>query len=279
MDIKTIGIIGTGLTGKGLLELLLKYKYKIILKSRNKNNLHEVISKVENRLLRYFDKEKVKELINNVTLTTDMSELSNADLVIESVVEDFSIKKEVFKRLDEICPENCIIASNTSSLLISEIARGLRYPQRIIGIHFFNPITKMRLVEITRGEKTNEDNIHDVVTFIKKIEKEGIIVKDVPGRIVNRLIFSMINEAGNMVDENIASIKDIDNAIKIGANHPMGPFELMDLIGLDTCLEIIMNLENSLDKHKFKPANCLKEIVKKGNLGRKTGKGFYNYNH
>jgi 3-hydroxybutyryl-CoA dehydrogenase len=213
--------------------------------------------------------------MKKINLTTEYKDFEGADLVIECVIEDLDIKREVFKKLEDACNKNAILVSNTSSLSISSISAGLHHPERVAGMHFFNPIHKMELVEIISSKYTSEGVIERLFDISKSIGKIPIRVKDFHGFIVNNLIFSMINEAFIILEMGVAKMEDIDVAMRLGAHLPMGPFELVDLIGLDTSLEIMENLRKN--NPRIRIPSILQEKVKKGELGRKTGTGFYSY--
>ncbi len=273
----TIGVIGTGVTGKGIVEVVAKAGDKVILKSRSEKSLEKAMDIVSRNLSKGIEPEELEITLSKIMATTQYEPLANADLIVESVIEDLDAKRKIFQKLDSICNPDIILASNTSSLLISKIAEDVKHPERVVGMHFFNPIPKMKLVEIIRTEKTSDNVLKKTHEFARRFNKISINAKDAPGFIVNRLLFIMINEACHMLDERVASVKDIDKAMKLGANHPMGPFELADLIGLNLCLEIIENLNISFGGDKFEPSDTLKNLVKEGNYGRKTGRGFYEY--
>ena len=268
----TIGVIGTGLTGKGIVEVAVKTGNRVIFKSRSEKTLEKAIETISKNLSKGMELEEFEFALSRITTTTHYEPLVNADLIIESVVENLQVKKEIFHLLDSLCSPDMILASNTSSLSISDIAEDLEHPERVIGMHFFNPILKMKLVEIIKGEKTSEDSLKKAHEFVAKFNKVSV-----DGFTVNRLLFIMINEACHMLDERVANVEDIDKAMKLGANHPMGPFELSDSIGLDICLEIIENFNTSFGGNTFKPSTTLKTLVKEGRCGRKTGRGFYEY--
>lgn len=272
----TVGVIGSGITGKGLVETIASSGHNVIFKGRSEASLKKAMEIIEKRLSKMHDDDKVEAILGRISMTTRYEPLSEAELVIESVVEDIEVKKSIFRELDTICPPETILASNTSSLLISEISEGVRHPERVVGMHFFNPIPKMQLVEVIRTEKTSPSVVKRVHEFASEFNKTTVSARDTSGFIVNRLLFIMINEACTMLDEGVSSVEDIDKAMRLGANHPMGPFQLADLIGLDLCLEIIENLSN-LGAEKFKPSRTLREYVEKGLYGRKSGKGFYDY--
>lgn len=272
-----IGVIGTGVTGKGIIEVAARTGNKVIFKSRSEKSLEKAMDRVSKNLSKRMEPEELDIALDRIITTTRYESLANADLIIESVIEDLQVKKEIFRKLDSICSPDTILASNTSSLLISKIAEDMKHPERVIGMHFFNPVPKMKLVEVIKGEKTSEDTLKKAHEFATKFNKISVDVNDTPGFIVNRVLFIMINEAGHMIDEGIANIEDIDKAMKMGANYPMGPFGLADMIGLDLCLKIIENLNASFDGNKFEPSITLRNLVKEGNYGRETGRGFYEY--
>jgi 3-hydroxybutyryl-CoA dehydrogenase len=272
----TLGIIGTGITGRGIAEVALRSGIQVIWKSRNDLSIRSALKILSRNLHKSMSEDEAQLLLQNITSTTDYKCLKDADFVIESVIEDISIKRSIFRILDSVCPPVVVLASNTSSLKISSIAAGLKHPERVVGLHFFNPITRMQLVEIVSAEQTSQDVLERCSMLARVINKFSIIVKDTPGFVVNRLLFAMINEACHMLDEGISSIEEIDKAMKLGANYPMGPFELADLIGLDLCLEIIENLSDAFE-NQFRPSHVLRNLVKNGYYGRKVGKGFYEY--
>lgn len=273
----TIGVIGSGVTGKGIIEIALKAGLRVIFKSRRDANIRSALETISRNLSKSLPPEERDRILNNVTPTTSYELFGNADFVIESVIENFQIKKEIFQKLDSICEPDSILASNTSSLSISKLADGLTYPERVVGLHFFNPIPRMQLLELAITQHTSNNVIEKCRDLANILNKVPIEVKDEPGFIVNRLLFIMISEACNLLEAGTGKIEDIDRAMKLGANHSMGPFELADLIGLDLCLEIIENLNHSSDKNKLIAIKILKEYLERGNLGRKTNKGFYNY--
>jgi len=273
----TIGVIGTGVTGKGIVEVAARTGNKVVFKSRSEKSVKKAMGIILKNLSKGMEPDELKIVLGRITTTTRYESFTNADLILESVTEDLQTKKEIFNKLDSICSPDTILASNTSSLSISEITEDIKHPERVVGMHFFIPIPKMKLVEVIKGEKTSDDVLKKAREFATKFNKVSVNVKDTSGFIVNRLLFIMINEACHMLDEGIANVEDIDKAMKIGANHPMGPFELADLIGTDLCLEIIENLNASFDGNKFEPSDILIDFVKEGNSRRKTGRRFYEY--
>lgn len=275
--IKTIGVMGTGVMGKGITILLLKSGFNVILKSRSYNALKVAMTEIDAKLSKAFIPEEKRNIMSRFKPTNNFSDLKDADLIIECIIEDEKEKVRVFQELERACTNDVILSTNTSSLSIDKLAATLSKPDRFIGIHFFNPVEKMQLVEIVRSRHTSEKTLEIALSFIRKIGKIPIIIYDSPGFIVNRSLFIFLNESLKLLEGNIASVEDIDLAIKLGLNHPMGPFELMDLIGLDVCLSIMENLYRRTNDPHFKPSEILRQMVKNGNLGRKTGKGFYSY--
>ena len=222
--------------------------------------------------------EAKEDILSRISGTTDMNLAADCDLVVEAAIENMKIKKEIFAELDKICKPETILASNTSSLSITEVASATGRPEKVIGMHFFNPAPVMKLVEIIRGMATSQETFDAVKELSLEIGKEPVEVAEAPGFVVNRILIPMINEASFILQEGIASVEDIDTAMKFGANHPMGPLALGDLIGLDVCLAIMDVLYNETGDTKYRASSTLRKYVRAGWLGRKTGRGFYNYN-
>lgn len=222
--------------------------------------------------------ETKEDILSRISGTTDMNLAADCDLVVEAAIENMKIKKEIFAELDKICKPETILASNTSSLSITEVASATNRPEKVIGMHFFNPAPVMKLVEIIRGMATSQETFDAVKELSVAIGKEPVEVEEAPGFVVNRILIPMINEASFIFQEGIASVEDIDTAMKYGANHPMGPLALGDLIGLDVCLAIMDVLYNETGDTKYRSSSILRKYVRAGWLGRKSGRGFYNYN-
>lgn len=275
--IEKIGIVGTGIMGVGIVQTAIQAGFEVIFKSRSEKALNEAIKKIEIELLKRMTDEEKNELLNKIHATTQFNDLRDADVIIECIIEDENAKKYLFKELDKICFEKTIFATNTSSLSINELASVVSNPEKVIGIHFFNPVPKMRLVEIACGEHTSQETIEIATNFVKQLGKTPIVVGDSPGFIVNRILMPYLHEAAHILEEGIATADDIDTAAELGLNHPIGPLELLDLIGIDVYLKILQNLYNRTGDPKFKPCPLLEKMVKAGKLGKKTKEGFYQY--
>lgn len=272
-----VGVIGSGVMGTQITEYLLRMKYFVLLKTRAQENIKKSKSNIQKRLLKNSNIQSVEECMGNLTVTTNYSDLSDVDIVIEASKEDLDIKKKIFLELSDICKSTTVLATNTSSLSINELSAIVNKPERFIGFHFFNPAAKMELIELVVGSKTSDETIEFARSFAKDLRKHPIVVKDSPGFVVNRLLLPQINEATRLLSQGIASKEDIDLAIKLGLNHPMGPFELADFIGVDTCLSIMEVLHNSLGDDYFEPTPLIRKMVNEGKLGYKSREGFYKY--
>jgi 3-hydroxybutyryl-CoA dehydrogenase len=274
---QTIGVIGTGLLGTQIASYLIQYGYPTIVKTRSEVRKSVTLSKIQKQISKRLSDEEVKKSLQNLLITTDYSDLTHCDIVIEAATEDIVIKEEIFRILSEICEPQTIFATNSSSLSIDELSAASNRPEKCIGMHFFNPVHRMDLVEVVIGKSTSNDTISVIKEIVTRLNKRPIVVKNSPGYVVNRLLLPQINDAIYLLEEGVASKEDIDNAIKLGLNHPMGPFELADFIGLDICLSILEVLHRELQDPHNKPAPILYKLVEQGKLGFKTGEGFYSY--
>jgi 3-hydroxybutyryl-CoA dehydrogenase len=281
--IKKVGVVGAGTMGAGIAQVTAEAGYEVILidledkfVNRGMENILKNWSKAIKKGTR--TSEEVDQIKVRLTGTTNYDNLNDCQLVIEAVVEKMSIKKELFAKLDGICPVETVFASNTSALSITELAAATKRPNQVIGVHFFNPVPAMKLVELVPGAETSAETVTAMKEYCSAIGKEAIVVKESPGFIVNRLLIPYINEAAIIYDQGVASPAEIDQAMKMGANMPMGPLALADLIGIDVCLMIMEYFFNEMADSKYRPALAFKQKVRAGHLGRKTGKGFFDYN-
>lgn len=275
-------VIGTGTMGAGVVQAFAQANVPVVMKSRTQASLDKAVGKISKSLAKLVEKGKIEQAymdatMANISTTTNYADFADADLVIEAASEDMNLKKEVFAELAKICKPETIFATNTSSLSITEIAACTDRPAQFIGMHFFNPAPVMKLVEVIKGQMTSEETSNKIFELATAIGKTPVMVEEAPGFVVNRILIPMINEAVGIYAEGIASVEDIDSAMKLGANHPMGPLALGDLIGLDVCLAIMEVLYNEFADSKYRPHPLLKKMVRAGLLGRKSGQGFYKY--
>lgn len=278
-----IFVLGAGTMGAGIVQAFAQKGYEVIVRDIKPEFVEKGIAGINKGLTKLVSKgkmtEEVKEdILSRISGTTDMNLAADCDLVVEAAIENMKIKKEIFAELDAICKPETILASNTSSLSITEVASATKRPDKVIGMHFFNPAPVMKLVEIIKGIATSQETFDAVKELSLAIGKEPVEVAEAPGFVVNRILIPMINEASFIFQEGIASVEDIDTAMKFGANHPMGPLALGDLVGLDVCLAIMDVLYNETGDNKYRASSTLRKYVRAGWLGRKTGRGFYNYN-
>jgi len=275
-----VGILGAGTMGKQLALLCASRGIPVVLWN---HRLHDDFDKEFGRLaqiqakLGVFAKAEVEAIVSRVVYADDLQRISDCNVIIESAKENMGIKTGIFTKANEYIGNGATVVSNTSTLSITELASKTTCPLNFVGLHFFNPPMTMRLVEVVRGEFTSDETVDEVLNFLKLLDKHPVVLPESPGFVVNRLLFPMINEAIFLLSEGISDEKTIDSCMKLGANHPMGPLELADFIGLDVCLSILETLVEETGDAKYRPAHLLKKYVRAGKLGRKTGVGFYNY--
>ncbi|WP_108668823.1 3-hydroxybutyryl-CoA dehydrogenase [Peribacillus acanthi] len=282
MKIQKVMVIGAGQMGSGIAQVCAMAGFEVFLHDLKKEFVDRGLSVIKKNLSRQVEKGKMTEEAQNQTLSlltasTDLQNASGVDLVIEAAVENMEIKSKLFSQLDEIAPAHAILASNTSSLPITEIAAATKRPEQVIGMHFMNPVPVMKLVEIIRGLATTDEVYQAIEDMSKALGKIPVEVNDFPGFVSNRILMPMINEAIYTLYEGVATKEAIDEVMKLGMNHPMGPLTLADFIGLDTCLYIMETLHEGFGDDKYRPCPLLRKYVKAGWLGRKTGRGFYSY--
>ncbi|WP_073249496.1 3-hydroxybutyryl-CoA dehydrogenase [Caloramator proteoclasticus] len=275
-------VVGCGTMGSGIAQCFAQSGFSVVMydtKDEYVERGYNLINKSLTKLVEKgkMDEDKKNSILNNITKSVNIEDAKDADLVVEAVFENIEVKKDIFSRLDVICKEDTVLATNTSSLSITEIAASTKRPEKVIGMHFFNPAPVMKLIEIIRGITTSDETFEKIKDISIKIGKDPVEVKESAGFVVNRLLIPMINEAVALLAEGVATAEDIDKAMKLGANHPMGPLELADFIGNDVNLAIMETLYNETGDSKYRPHPLLRKMVRAGYLGRKTGRGFYTY--
>ena len=277
-----VAVVGTGTMGNGIAQTFAQAGHDVVLKGRSEASLQRAHKNISKSLGKMVAKGKMEEAVQKeiearIVDTMDFNDLKDVDLVVEVVAENMPVKKEIFEILDKVCKPEAILATNTSSLSITEIAACTSRPEKVVGMHFFNPVPMMKLVEVISGQLTAPE-VHDkAVEIAKEVGKTPVSVEEAPGFVVNRILIPMINEGVGILADGVAKREDIDEAMKLGANHPMGPLALADLIGLDVCLAIMEVLYNEFGDSKSRPHPLLRKMVRANLLGRKTGKGFYDY--
>jgi 3-hydroxybutyryl-CoA dehydrogenase len=282
MSVSTLGVIGAGVMGGGIAQVAATNGINVVLLDVNENAVKTGIDAVESRLSRMVDKGKMaaeekEAAVRRIKGTTAYETLKPADVIIEAATEDYGLKTRIFKQLDPLVSAQSIVASNTSSVSITKLASSMSHPERFVGLHFFNPVPVMSLIEIVRGLETSDATHDTAVALATQLGKSPITVKSAPGFVVNRILLPMINEAFFVLAEGYASAEDIDKGMKLGCNHPIGPLALADMIGLDVLLAVMQILHDEFADSKYRPCPLLKELVAAGHLGRKSGRGVFSY--
>ncbi|HBB97477.1 MAG TPA: 3-hydroxybutyryl-CoA dehydrogenase [Blastocatellia bacterium] len=280
---RTIGVLGAGTMGHGIAQVAAAAGFEVVLRDMNDDLVARGRQAIERNLAKGIERGKVTEdqkqqTLSRITTTSELRELAGADLIIEAAPENLDLKQTLLRECEAVAPATCIWATNTSSLSISEIARGSARPHKVVGMHFFNPVHIMRLVEIVVGQQTGGDTTATVRAVAQQMKKEPIVVRDFPGFASSRLGVTLGLEAMRMVEQGVASARDIDTAMELGYNHPMGPLRLTDLVGLDVRLSIAEYLHSKLGSETFRPPEILRRLVSEGKLGKKSGEGFYRWN-
>ena len=282
MEIKKVGVVGCGLMGSGIAQVCAQSGYQVVVSEINDELLNKGLAFINSALIKSVDKGKLSQQDKDATLsrikgTTSTKDFYDCDLMIEAAIENIDLKKKIFAEIDKICPKHAILATNTSCLSIIDMAMVTTRPDKVIGLHFFNPVPVMQLIEIVKTIATSDDTLETGKTFGKSLGKTIVIAQDAPGFIVNRLLMPFLLNAIRMLDAGFATKEDIDTAMNLGLNHPMGPLALSDLIGLDTIFYIVNSIYEELKDPQYAPPPLLKKMIAAGWLGRKTGKGFYDY--
>lgn len=283
MNFKKIGVIGGGTMGQGIAEMLAAKGLDVMLVEKTAERLNYSYEMIETSLDKQLEKWAItqaekKLILSRIQKVTHFAELSSCDMVIETIVEDLEAKQKVFNQLDQVCPSHIILASNTSTLSLTELASSTMYPERVIGMHFIHPVAKVDLVEIVRGLKTSDSTFEDTKAFVDEIvEKKGVMIYESPGFVSSRLICLFINEAMHVLQEGVASPEDIDDAMRIGYQFQNGPLEMADRFGLDSVLAALENMFREYGELKYRPSTILKKMVRAGQLGAKSGEGFFKY--
>ena len=280
---KNITIIGAGTMGNGIAHAFAQKNYNVVIVDISKDNLDKALATITKNLDRMLAKEKITsedkiQTLKNISISTDLKQgVENSDLVVEAATENIDLKLKIFKQLDDICENHTILATNTSSISITQIANETNRADKVIGMHFMNPVPIMKLVEVIKGKETSDDVTKEIMELSKDLGKIPVEVNDAPGFVANRILMPMINEAIFTLHEKVSGVEEIDTVMILGMSHPMGPLHLADFIGLDVCLSILEVMHEGFNNDKYLPCSLLVDMVKKGNLGIKSGKGFYDY--
>ena len=280
---KNITIIGAGTMGNGIAHAFAQKNYNVVIVDISKDNLDKALATITKNLDRMLAKEKITsedkiQTLKNISISTDLKQgVKNSDLVVEAATENIDLKLKIFKQLDDICENHTILATNTSSISITQIANETNRADKVIGMHFMNPVPIMKLVEVIKGKETSDDVTKEIMELSKGLGKIPVEVNDAPGFVANRILMPMINEAIFTLHEKVSGVEEIDTVMILGMSHPMGPLHLADFIGLDVCLSILEVMHEGFNNDKYLPCSLLVDMVKKGNLGIKSGKGFYDY--
>jgi len=282
LQIRTVGVVGAGTMGNGIAQVFAAGGYPVIMRDLKPEFLDRGMATITKSLDRLVSRQKLTQeqrdgALKRIKPTTELKDFASCDIVVEAILENYELKAGLIRELDAICGEEAIFATNTSSISVTQIAAASRVPGRVVGMHFFNPVPMMQLVEVIRALQTTDAVCAAVVSLVESLGKKARVSKDSYGFVVNRVLIPMINEAINCVHEGLASPEDIDVMMKLGANHPMGPLSLADLIGLDVVLDIMETLYQGFDDPKFRPSPLLKQMCHAGYLGRKKGRGFFSY--